>query len=42
MSPQLALLTYVWHYVIARVVYDVLGVVVAATLIAALLRARRR
>ena len=42
MSAQIGLLTYVWHYVIARLVYDMLGIGLVAALIAFLFRAKAR
>ncbi len=34
--------TYLWHYLLARLIYDHLGIVLIAVLVALLVRARGR
>ncbi len=41
MTAAVAFLTYLWHYLLARLIYDHLVVVVVAILVAAVLGRRR-
>ena len=41
-SPAGSFLTYLWHYLVARLIYDHLGLVLIAVVVVSLVGLRRR